>query len=446
MPFTLWSQPPAKNKDVDKFNADYLLLARTLMSPKSVSDAFGKRIGKRYIALQITVVNRNPDYQWLISDGAVNLGKLLAYMNVNSACRDRAQSLMMLTQQVSTSAGNTTLTSSDLTVLRGVAEKGQLLDSRNFALRSLRGSGTIAAGLLGVTTFGPAFAPAVAAFNGPLISAYETIFPDQTVNQINRLNDSAYAANTVVGKQQARVLVVFIPASHLLDKTEEKKFFKDPNSVYSGCVDLRLLDAAVDGHFITKLDVSPSITSVSIAPAESAKFASDNFKVAGVIVGQFLDGAALSLVSPPPGLSISMSGEASETRIHFELASLEPLAPNSIVSIQAKKDNLPATTFSLPANFSPSRPAIAAGGVKESKIKQGESKRVIITGSGFLPGATLDFADRKGLGLGDLTYISNSELRVDIRADLTAAEGPREFVVRTVGGASGIASITVEKK
>ena len=64
------------------------------------------------------------------------------------------------------------------------------------------------------------------------------------------LNDSAFIANTVVGKQQARVIVIFLPMEYLLTKAQAKKFYSNPETVF-GCPDLRLLEATAEGNFIT---------------------------------------------------------------------------------------------------------------------------------------------------------------------------------------------------
>ena len=439
---TAASTLPTGNTAIDAYNKDYLLLTRSLMSPKNVADAFGCRIAQRYIAMQITVANRNSEYQWLITDAAINAARLIGYMK--KSCAPRADSLTELTLSAIRNA-NPSFTGADLTVLRGVAEKGQHLDPRNLTLRLLRGSGTTAAGLLGITTFGPSFAPAVAAFNGPFLTAYQTMFPDQTVNQLNRLNDSAYAANTVVAKQQAKVLVVFIPVALFLTKDEQSKFYDDPNSTYSSCVDLRLLDASVDGHFISRLDLAPVITSVAILAAEAGKFATDNFKVTGTVIGRFLDGATIALSNAPEGLTIAPVATASGEKIQFELASVRPLAPHTPITIQVKKAGVPDASFTITADYSPARPVVSSGGVQPASIKQAEQKTVEISGSAFSPQSRLEFVNASGLTIGDLDYVSTTKLKVDIAVASDAVEGLREFVVRTAGGSSGKVALTITR-
>lgn len=433
---------PTGNAAIDTYNVEHLKLTRSLMSPQNVADTFGRRIGKRYIALQLTVANRNSEYQWLITDGAADLTRLIRHMRKDPKCESRGESLLALLSE----RPNPTVSGSDLAVLRGVAEKGQILDPRNLTIRLLQGSGTIAAGLLGVTTFGSSFAPSVAAFNGPLVSAFQRMFPDQTVNQLNRLNDSAYAANAIVLKQQARVLVVFIPVELLLNKQEQASFYKDPNSVYSSCVDLRLLDAFINGHFIAQVNVDPVITSVAITAAEAAKFGSDNFKVAGVITGRFLDSTSLALTGAPEGVTITATEGGSGERVPFELSSVRPLQPNATITIQVRNAGGGTTLHTLAAQYSPAKPTIAAGGVAPASLKQGEQKTVEISGTGFLPDSRVELSNATGLTIGDVEYVSTGKLKVDIAVADSAVIGARELVVRTSGGTSGKAVLTLAAK
>jgi len=436
---------PTGNADIDRYNTNYIRLTRSLLAPKNVADTFGRRIAKRYIAMQITVANRNGDYQWMITDASLDLSRLIKYMQSESRCGTRAASLKAILAEQAKPVPNPTVTGSDLTILRGVAEKGQFQDPRNLTLRVLQGSGTIAASLLGVTTFGPAFAPAVAAFNGPLVSAYQRVFPDLTVNQLNRLNDSAYMANSIVNKQSPKVLVIFVPSSLLLDKSEQGKFYRDPYSVFStGCTDLRLLDATVDGHFVTRLDVAPLISSVSIEGSEATKFGTDNFKVTGMITGRFLDGSTLALSGAPAGLVITPVGKVTEERRGFELSSPKPLTPSSAFTIEAQKSGSSAGRFAITANYSPGRPLIAAvGGVAPASVRQGEQAILEITGTNFLPDASVRFSNETGLTLGDVEYVATSKLRLTVAVAAGTSAGVREFVVQTAGGSTGKATIAV---
>ncbi|HKR60939.1 MAG TPA: hypothetical protein VJS64_14560, partial [Pyrinomonadaceae bacterium] len=190
----------------------------SVLAPKTVADAFGRRIAKRFIAIQVTITNRSPQHQFLIHDVSLDLEAVIA---PNSPKLAAVHTGLAVSQE--TTAGlrpsrnyRYELSSIDLLQTRGVAEQGQIWSQRNLALRILRATGTIAAGLIGVTTFGASYAPSVATFNGPVLSAYSEAFPDVTINQLNRLNDSAYKSNTLVPKQSAKVIVAFVEQAHFL--------------------------------------------------------------------------------------------------------------------------------------------------------------------------------------------------------------------------------------
>jgi hypothetical protein len=227
------ADPPCKKaKDIRVY--------RTLLDPENVKDIFGARIAQRYVALQVTISNQCVNHQqFLIHDLSLDLTNVLS--------EEQRRRLKAAQGEGATYE----LSSEELSILRGVAEKGQHQDPRNRFLRYLRGAGTIAAGLIGVTTFGASYAPSVAVFNGPVLTAYSETFPDFTINQLVRLHDSAYVANTLVPEQQAKVVVVFLPQRIFMTNAQRKRFWKEPVSVFNE-VDFRLAEIVVDGNFIVE--------------------------------------------------------------------------------------------------------------------------------------------------------------------------------------------------
>jgi hypothetical protein len=120
---TAASTLPTGNTAIDAYNKDYLLLTRSLMSPKNVADAFRRRIAQRYIAMQITVANRNSEYQWLITDAAINAARLIGYMK--KSCVPCADSLTELTLSAIRNA-NPSFTGADLTGCAAWRKRGSI--------------------------------------------------------------------------------------------------------------------------------------------------------------------------------------------------------------------------------------------------------------------------------------------------------------------------------
>jgi hypothetical protein len=226
-------------------NNPLIRVHRMLMAPKIASDDFGHRLGRRYIIYQVTISNDNKDFQFLIHDVTVDLSTLY-----NSPPGSYLYSA----------------SSQDLTLLRGVPEKGQDLDPRNLTLHVLQGVGSVAGGVSGLTPFSGTMGPAVAVFNGAFLQSLIGIAPDHTGTQLNRLSDSAYITNTIVDKQRAKTIAIFVPEATTLSKSEQKEYWKDPYSfIKTPMRNLDQADVCVDGAFITTL-APPTLTKAALTP------------------------------------------------------------------------------------------------------------------------------------------------------------------------------------
>ncbi len=422
------------NAEVDQKNGLYIRVWRTIMAPKNVADTFGHRIASKYIAMQVTIANRSKDYQWLIQDAAVDVKRLVDAETKSGGCTGNLKLLLQNLKPPQPPAYGR-FTSEDLTLLRGVAEKGQSLDPRNLTVHSFTAAGVVAAGLIGVMRVGRSYAPGVAAFNGPLLSALQIMLPDYTVNQLNRLNDSAFLANTVVGKQQAKVIVLFIPQSDLLTSQQQKDYYKDPESIYS-CPDLRMLEADVDGNFIANVTGVPVVTAVTIDSSEAAKFQTDNFTAKGSIIGNFFAGATVTLVTPPDGLTIKQDGDATDTAIKFILTGVKPLMPGTSLDFAiAGKTGDPAHV-NYAVNYAAPAPTVAS--IDPRTVKAGDKVSITLKGTHFQPqGMKVVLNDSSGgLTPGTVKFDSTTEIEFDIAASTAVPAGNYTVKVSTTGGLS----------
>ena len=272
------------------------------------------------------------------------------------------------------------------------------------------------------------------------------MFPDYTVNQMNRLNDSSFLANTVVGKQQARVIVIFMPNEYVLTKAQEKSYYKNPESVF-GCPDLRLLEANVDGNFITTVVPTPVITSIAVNTNEEINFSKDNFTVKGLIVGRFLDTAKVGLVSPPAGVTVAADSGPSEGRLPFVLKGKKPLMPGQLLEFQVARDGTEPAKGTLKVLYQPPRPILKAGALDPATVAPGSTTTITVKGENFLPeGMQVLLEPSAGLKVGPVEYISNGEIKVELTVGNTAAESQREFRLSSAGGLSNPPTTLTVKK
>jgi hypothetical protein len=169
-----------------------VICAESLMDSHEVGDIFGRRIAKMYLVVQVNVRNSSHDYDYLLQ--AVRLGY-----------------------------GGIAVTSRDSNLVRGVAEKGQMLDYRNEVVRGVEALGTMGGSLSTFSFATAAFKNTFNVFQGPFTSALKGFLPDYTIAQMNRLNDSAFdARTTVIPKNSATIVVVFLSKHVFLDPNQRK--------------------------------------------------------------------------------------------------------------------------------------------------------------------------------------------------------------------------------
>lgn len=450
----------------------------TLIDPDNVHDIFGRRISQRYIALQVTIENYNEKLDYLLHDVSLDLNKVFLEKTTITANRSRSRGIADPDQpptkeekrrgpglevplsttrsrrfssepvpeaEYEPGAFRYRLSSLELSLLRGTAEKGQGQDRRNFILRTLRGAGSLLAAFLGVTTFGPSYAPAVAMFNGPLLTSYTDVLPDYTINQMNRLNDSAYRANTLVPKGQSKVIVVFIPQATFLTDEQRKVFQSNPLLLAypaNGSIDFRRTEAIVHGSLIEEVENQPpSVTTAVFDSDSAANFQNNNPVVKGRVIGKSLSGADVRLIEPTPpikGLTITKES-ASDTALRFVLKADEPISKGRAIGLEIVNDNGTVTT-SIPVQYSVSPPTVTdlvpkemTGSDKDQEIS------VDIKGTNFskdMKKTDVILDPPGGVTTTDLVYKDPTLITAKFKVDKNVTGDRRVRVKTPIGGPS----------
>src|SRR5260370_5657833 len=263
---------------------------------------------------------------------------------------------------------------------------------------------------------------------------------------MNRLNDSAYIANTIVPKQQSKVVAIFLPQSIFLSSEQAKKFWKDPTSLW-GDVDLRKIDVFVDGNFIINVeDLVPAVTTGVILPDEMEKFQNDKSQVKGYISGNYLSGTDVKLLNQDlQGASVRLDGTPTDQRLNFIVSSDVPMAPNSVLKIGVVKKET-TKEVDVQVQYTAAIPTVTK--IDPSEVKQGDKDKVLtITGTNFLPGSQVLIDPPGGITVPiDVKNSNSTSLQVKITVADNAATGKRKAIVKTVGQTSETADLTIKKK
>jgi hypothetical protein len=237
-------------------------------APPSILDtttteyAFGRTISRHAIAVQVHVGNTSQEFDLLVHDIGLEICKRDDKPLPRTAKRSTDKRLAEVPAPPSElqprpiddpfcpEGPYTTMSSLDKFVMQGLADRGQSQDPRNMVLRVLTGLGSAATPLPTVIGhLGHSFIPGTAAWNGPFAEAYKTIFPDYTVNQLVRLNNSSFDTNKVVPKTSSAKVTIFFPIDLLLAKEQAREFRRDPYTLFSDAV--RNYRVVVDAQFIT---------------------------------------------------------------------------------------------------------------------------------------------------------------------------------------------------
>ncbi len=320
---------------------------RSVMDPQNVADVFGHRMGKRFVAVQVTVANTSKEYDFVIHDLSVDL---------KGVFKKWPKNLEKLGIE-------NDFSSEELSTLRGVAEKGRSLDPRNLTFNILRGASTVFAAFLGVPVGGVRGSwDAVAALSTPVLTAYDAMAPDHSVPQLERLDDAAYAANTVVTQGQSKVVVAFLPQRIFMSKDQRKQFWKDPTTLSDKKgPDFRKLKIIVDGvHVANVAEVPPLVTAMMFGSGEARNFGDPQPEVAGFILGRFLTGATLSIENEDlDGVTIEVTGTPSDKRVEFVVRSIAPIPSGTVLEVGiAKQEHFRVTRRKISYTSNPQEPEV----------------------------------------------------------------------------------------
>jgi len=404
----------------------YLNTYVSVMDPNIVEDVFGKRISDRFVVIQVTISNKNTNFQFLIHDVSLDLKNVFGQKIADDVdkeaaaqCQSCAESCMSRGQprseetpkqsatrfdQCKANCGRVCssgrirfeLSSLELSLIRGVAEKGQAQDRRNKILRYLEGAGTVAAAFIGFAGIGPKYSDFMALYNGDFLAAYRHVYPDFTINQMNRLSDSAYKSNTLIPKEQARVIVAFIPQAMFLRPEQRKNFRKDPTSLYPENspqpfqVDFRKAVALVDGNFVTEIEnLPPLVTGVRIDPEQALEFLKKRPIVKGYILGQFLQGSEIDLANAPEGMELTVDKDAKpeDGKLFFVIQSDRTVSRNTQLNFRVFNKQ-GSQTISQGVSYMPPVPTLKQPDPPLTGAPGATDVKINLSGSGFLSGVT----------------------------------------------------------
>lgn len=212
------------------------ITAQAVLIPHRIAKAvFGGKIADEYAIVQLTINNKSPDAALIVQGVYIDYSQWAlaggGFSNQPCTEEDSADPKSKFAECTKP----TQVASEEYRVVRGQALNAQAWTWRNGIVRGLILAGTVATGLSFTATGKAArgYAQSVAAYNGDLVPGVSTFWPDQTIEQLNRISDLGYQTNKVVSKQGSDIIVCFFPIDRFLTPGFRKIFLKQPALFFS---------------------------------------------------------------------------------------------------------------------------------------------------------------------------------------------------------------------
>ncbi len=200
-----------------------------IIPPHVARNLFGKAVSNSFAVVQVIVSNRSDEASLVLHGLSIDYSRW-----VLGACpptRRSGKGNPLDSHQVASRPCE--VSTVEVRAVRQIAQDGQLSSWRNQVLRYLKGIGDIGGGLTIAAGLGPVLPKAVSGYTTGGVTAFEFAFPDKTINQINLINDTAFAVNTVVPKQSSAMVFAFFPIERFLGSFLMKYFIKDTALFFS---------------------------------------------------------------------------------------------------------------------------------------------------------------------------------------------------------------------
>lgn len=243
---------------------------QAVLIPRKIAKAvFGGKIANEYAVVELTITNKSSDAALIVQGVYLDYSKwaLAGGSLTNEKCTEEDSSDSKSKFEKCTKT--TQVASEEYRVVRGQALNAQTWTLRNVIIHGLILGGTAATGY-GFTVHGTKYPQAVSAATGEVIPGLSAFWPDQTIDQINRISDLGFRTNKVISKQGSDIIVCFFPIDRFLTPGFRKIFLDYPAlffSPYELLVDWTAITSP--GRFHLKPHLNPQDLAVVLGQGKS---------------------------------------------------------------------------------------------------------------------------------------------------------------------------------
>ena len=187
---------------------------------------FGAEIANNYAVIEINVGNKSPDAALIIHGVFIDYSKWGLSGNssqptaIDGMLRESVEPFEAVTRA-------NQIASLEYRVVRGQLLDAQNWTARNWTVRILTFAGSLASAF-SFSIGEKGIVKGLQAFGSVGVPGLKEVWPDATIEQLNRISDFGYQTNKVIPKQGAEVIVGFFPIDRFLTPGFKQLFLKSP--------------------------------------------------------------------------------------------------------------------------------------------------------------------------------------------------------------------------
>ncbi|HEY0379769.1 MAG TPA: hypothetical protein VGC87_22810 [Pyrinomonadaceae bacterium] len=208
---------------------------------------FGKEIADNYAVIEVNVGNKSSDAALIIHGIFIDYSRwgLSGTPNLPPNVADGL--LRGNAEPFQASTVPSQIASEEYRVVRGQLLDAQMWSRRNWVMRLLTFAGNLA-GAYAFSINEEGIVRGLNAFSGVFVPGFRELWPDGTIDQLNRISDFGFQTNKVIPREGAEVIVCFFPIDRFLTVGFRKLFLESPALFFSP------LQMLVDGKLRPKAD------------------------------------------------------------------------------------------------------------------------------------------------------------------------------------------------
>ena len=207
--------------------------AQAVLIPRKVAlHVFGREIANHYAVIELTVANKSPDAALIVQGVYIDYSDwaLSGSLGSDKPCRESLDASNMSRFQSCTQPNQ--VASEEYRVIRGQLLEMQPWTPRNIVVGGLTLIGSVLSGY----TFAikeQGYQKGIAAFSGNVVPGVRAFWPDQTVDEMNRISDVGFRTPMIITKQGSNIVVCFFPIKRFLSESFVDLFQHDPAVFFS---------------------------------------------------------------------------------------------------------------------------------------------------------------------------------------------------------------------